>query len=185
MTGETVATVHWRALDRDGEDKCRLARLDHGWMLVGHARFRDATGWAAPDYVIRTGEDWRTTSADITGEHGGEPIALKLLRKEGHWTLNGEARPDLAGAEDVDLSFTPATNLMPLNRLPEVGRLETISAWLRFPGPQVSPLSQSYTRERGGLVLYSAEETGFETHLSVDTHGFVRRYPGLWESDSL
>lgn len=182
MTGETIGTIHWRALDRDGEDKCRLARLDQGWMLVGHARFRDAVGWAALDYVIRTGEDWRTTSADVTGEHGGDAIALKLLRDDDGWTLNGKARPDLAEAEDIDLSFTPATNLMPISRLPEVGRLETTAAWLRFPGPEVSALSQSYTRERGGLVRYAARDTGFETHLTIGLHGFVTSYPGLWEA---
>ncbi|WP_421905960.1 putative glycolipid-binding domain-containing protein [Mameliella sp.] len=183
MSGETLATIHWRALDRDGEDKCRLARLDQGWMLVGHARFRDATGWAALDYVIRVGADWCTTSADITGDYGGDAVALRLARGEDGWTVNEDPRPDLSAAEDVDLAFTPATNLMPLNRVPEVGRLETTSAWLRFPGPQVTPLTQAYTRERGGLVRYEAQETGFETHLSVDTHGFVTRYPGLWEAD--
>lgn len=182
MTGETVATIHWRALDRDGEDKCRLARLGKGWMLVGHARFRDAQGWAALDYVIRTGADWRTSSADITGEHGGVPVALRLARGAGGWTLNGALRPDLAEAEDIDLGFTPATNLMPLNRLPEVGRLETTAAWLRFPGPQVDPLHQCYTRERGGLVHYTAVETGFDSHLAVDAHGFVTLYPGHWEA---
>lgn len=182
MTGETVATIHWRALDRDGEDKCRLARVGAGWMLVGHARFRDAQGWAALDYVIRTGADWHTFSADITGEHGGGPVALRLLRGEDGWTLNGALRPDLAEAEDIDLGFTPATKLMPINRLPEVGRIDTIAAWLRFPGPEVSPLRQSYTRERGGLVRHAAVETAHESHLVVDDNGFVLRYPGLWEA---
>ena len=184
MSGETIATVQWRALDRDGEDKCRLARLDQGWMLVGHARFRDGNGWAALDYVIRVNDVWRTTSADVTGEHGGTPVAMRLVRESTGWTVNDEPRPDLNGAEDVDLSFSPATNLMPLNRLPEVGRLETTSAWLRFPGPTVSPLRQSYTRERGGMVRYTAEETGLETHLAVDGHGFITNYPGLWEVES-
>lgn len=181
MTGETVAQIRWRALDRDGEDKCRLARLDAGWMLVGHARFRDATGWAALDYVIRTDEAWHTTSADITGDHGGEKIALRLTRGADGWTFNGKPQPDLAEAEDIDLSFTPATNLMPLRRLPEVGKLTTVAAWLRFPGPQVTPLTQSYTRERGGLVRYAAQESGFETQLAVNDHGFITHYPGLWE----
>jgi hypothetical protein len=185
MTSETLATMHWRALDRDGEDKCRLARLDSGWMLVGHARFRDALGWAALDYVIRTDDAWLTTSADITGDHGGEGIALQIQRDAQGWTVNGAARPDLAEAEDIDLSFTPASNLMPLRRLPEVGRLSTFAVWVRFPGPQMSLLTQSYTRERGGLVRYAADETGFEAHLTVDGNGFVSAYPGLWEVAAL
>ncbi|MBT55444.1 MAG: hypothetical protein CMF72_18850 [Mameliella sp.] len=182
MSGETIATTQWRALDRDGEDKCRLARLDQGWMLVGHARFRDGNGWAALDYVIRVDADWCTTSADVTGEHGGDPVAVRLVRGRDGWTVNDAPRPDLRGAEDVDLAFTPATNLMPLNRVPEVGRLDTTAAWVRFPGPLVSPLTQSYMRERGGMVRYSAEETAFETQLAVDRHGFVTTYPGLWET---
>ncbi|KUF10523.1 putative glycolipid-binding domain-containing protein [Pseudoponticoccus marisrubri] len=185
MSGETIATMQWRALDRDGEDKCRLARLGAGWMLVGHARFRDGTGWAALDYVVRTDGDWRTTSADISGEYGGGAVGWRLLRDPtGTWQLNDTAQPQLDGAEDVDLGFTPATNLMPLRRLPEVGRLSTRAAWLRLPGPQVGILTQSYTRERGGLVAYEARESGYRTHLAVDAQGFVTTYPGLWEAAS-
>lgn len=180
---ETLTTLRWRALDRDGEDKCRLARLEAGFMLVGHARFRDGTGWAALDYVVRINDDWTTQSADVTGRHGGEDVAVKLLRNGAGWDMNGTAQPQLDGCEDVDFAFTPATNLMPLRRLPDVGRLETRAAWLRFPGPQVSALTQGYTRERGQIVAYRAEESGFSTQLAVGPDGFITTYPGLWEAD--
>lgn len=182
MSGTTLATAHWRALDREGEDKCRLARLDSGLMLVGHARFRDEAGWAALDYVVRTDSDGLTTSADVTGEHGGTSVAWKLERHGGDWSFNGSPQPDLQEADDVDLGFTPATNLLPLRRLPQVGRLETTAAWLTLPGPEVRLLSQTYRRERGHLVHYHAAETGFETQLAVDAAGFVTLYPGLWEA---
>ncbi|MBS0123431.1 putative glycolipid-binding domain-containing protein [Thetidibacter halocola] len=182
MTGQTVATAHWRALDRDGEDKCRLAMMDHGWMLVGHARFRDATGWAALDYVVRCDEGWHTLSCDVSGTQGGGAVALRLERNGADWTLNDTPQPDLRGATDVDLGFTPATNLMPIRRLPEVGTIRTCAAWLRVPGPLLDPLHQSYRRERGGYVHYAAEETGFAAYLEVDEHGFVTGYPGLWEA---
>lgn len=184
MTGTTLAKVAWRALDREGDDKCRLAQLDTGYMLVGHARFRDGIGWAALDYVVRTDQAWRTTTADITGEHGGDPVAWKLEREGHDWWFNGAPQPALHGAEDVDLSFTPATNLMPLRRLPQVGRLGTVSVWLRLPGPNLGRLTQSYTRGRGSLVHYSADETGHETQLEIDAHGFVTEYPGLWTAST-
>ncbi|MBU2963606.1 putative glycolipid-binding domain-containing protein [Citreicella sp. C3M06] len=183
---ETLTTIRWRALDRDGEDKCRLAQLGDGYMLIGHARFRDGAGWAALDYVVRIGADWKTLSADVTGRHGGDDVAVKLVRSGADWTLNGTAQPQLYGCEDVDFAFTPATNLMPLRRLPDVGRLTTQAAWLRCPGPpgsMVVTLSQSYTRERGQLVAYKAEETGTCQQLVVGPDGFVMTYPGLWEAD--
>ncbi len=182
MTAETVARAQWRALDRDGEDSCRLVALPGGWMLVGHARFRDGTGWAALDYVVRLDAGWLTQGADVTGTHGEAEIALRLVREGTQWWLNDTLCPQVEGATDVDFGFTPATNLMPLRRLPEVGRLDARAAWLRLPGPLLDPLNQTYTRERGGFVHYAAAETGFETHLSVDAAGFVTRYPGLWDA---
>ena len=178
---ETLATVHWRALDRDGEDKCRLARHEDGYMLVGHARFRDGTGWAALDYVVRCGPDWLTRSADVTGSVGGQEVRTRLTRQNGAWLLNGDVQPELADCTDVDFAFTPATNLMPLRRLPEVGRLSVCAAWMRLPGPRLDPLDQSYIRERGGLVGYESPQTGHSTQITVDPQGFPTLYPGLWQ----
>ncbi|KMK65934.1 putative glycolipid-binding domain-containing protein [Puniceibacterium sp. IMCC21224] len=181
MTGTPIASLHWRALDREGEDTCRLVRLDAGWMLIGHARFRDGPNFAALDYVIRCGLDWLTSSADITGTFADASVSLRILRSGLHWTLNGAPQPDVQGATDIDLGFTPATNLMPLRRLPEIGRIATRAAWLRGTDAALSPLDQTYTRARGGLVEYSAEQTNYATQLVVNPQGFVTRYPGLWE----
>ncbi|MDU8910746.1 putative glycolipid-binding domain-containing protein [Aestuariicoccus sp. MJ-SS9] len=184
MSGTTVAKVHWRALDRDGEDTCRLCHMDDGWMLVGHARFRSERGWSALDYVVRCGADWLTQSADVTGVHNGANVALRFLRTGEMWTLGDLPRPELRGASDIDFGFSPATNLMPVRRLPEVGRIDTKAVWLRDPAKPPETLDQSYTRERGGLVRYHAEQTGFTALLSLDDHGFVLAYPGLWEQDN-
>ena len=148
-------------------------------MLVGHARFRDATGWATLDYVVRCDLAWVTQSCDVTGTQGGGGVSLRLQRKDADWCLNDVWQPALAGCDAVALGFTPATTLMPVRRLPDVGVLRTRAAWLRLPGPLLDPLEQSYTRERGGFVR--CETCGAEArHLEVDSAGFVMRYPGAW-----
>lgn len=180
MTGQTVATAHWRALDREGEDSCRLSRVDGGWMLVGHARFRDEDGHAALDYVVRCDAAWQTLSADIAGRHDGKEIRVALHHEGDVWRLNDAPQPQVEGARDVDLAFTPATNLMPLRRLK--AQLPTRAAWLRYPSCELAPLDQTYAR---GLsedeVTYAAVQTGYSTRLRVDGSGFVILYPGLWE----
>ena len=186
MTGQTVANVHWRALDRDGEDKCRLARVDQGWLLIGHAKFRDDAGFAALDYVLRCDEAWHTLGADISGLHGGAQVKLHVECVKDDWQVNGVPQPDVTGARDIDLSFTPATNLMPLRRLMEQPDpwLAVPAAWLGYPALALSRLNQTYTRTRAaGRVDYVATETGFATRLDVDACGFVTLYPGLWEGD--
>lgn len=184
MPGQTIASADWRALDRVGEDSCRLARTSGGWLLVGHARFHDDDGFAALDYVVRCDADWHTLSADVSGTHENRTIRLVLHREAEDWTLNNEAQPQVRGARDVDFSFTPATNLMPLRRL-QAGTeqdLRTRAAWLRYPACELAPLDQVYA-VKGSEVIYSAKQTGYETRLNVDESGFVTLYPGLWEGE--
>ena len=185
MGGTIVGRMRWRALDREGEDSCTLTRLDGGWMLVGHARFHDASGWAALDYVVRCGPDWTTNSADISGIQGDARVGLCILRIGSDWQVNDVLQPQVAGATDIDLGFTPATNLMPLRRLPQIGRLPCRVAWLRDPTGRIEPLDQTYTRQRGGVVLYHAEQTGLTTQLRVNEQGFVTSYPGFWKARTL
>ena len=184
MTTETVAIAEWRALDRDGRDQCRLVRSDGGWMLVGHARFGEAEGRSRLDYVIRCDAEWHTQGADVSGVYREKPVALCIKRSDNDWVLNDLPQPDVEGAVDIDLGFTPATNLMPLRRLCEVGRMQARAAWLRDPESGLQPLNQAYTRERGGLVRYEAEQTGFQTELKVSSDGFVTLYPGYWEAQT-
>ena len=186
MSGQIIATARWRALDREGEDTCRLSHADHGWLLMGHARFRDAGVIAALNYVVRCDEAWRTLGADIAGMHGEREVQLRITRDRGHWLLNETAQPDVEDATDLDLSFTPATNLMPLRRL-MVSRntgLNVTAAWLRYPEVGLTRLDQAYGRTGlPDVASYSAQQTEFATQLGFDSSGFVTRYPELWEGE--
>ncbi|SLN20280.1 hypothetical protein ROJ8625_00728 [Roseivivax jejudonensis] len=183
MISETVAEIRWRALDREGRDSCRLVRQhDDGWMLLGHARFRAAGSESRIDYLVRCDPDWHTLGADVTGIWDGTRVALHIVREGPTWTLNQQRQDGLDDAVDIDLSFTPATNLMPIRRMPEIGGVSVRAAWLSAPGAPLGPLDQRYTRGRGGIVHYAAEQTGFSTDLRVASSGFVTEYPGLWEA---
>ncbi|WP_306112378.1 MULTISPECIES: putative glycolipid-binding domain-containing protein [Roseovarius] len=186
MTGKTVATITWRALHCEGQDTCRLARADHGWLLVGHARFHDDDGFAALDYVVRCTEDWQTLDADIAGTHGESEVRLHIDHRNGEWLLNETPQPGLEDATDIDLSFTPATNLMPLRRLAKQqdDTLTTRAAWLYYPAATLAPLDQTYQRTHTyGIMEYRAEQTDYSTTLEVNDAGFVTDYPDLWHAE--
>jgi len=91
--------------------------------------------------------------------------------------------PAVAGCLDVDLAFTPATNILPLRRLRlAVGESrEMTAAWVRFPDLSVEPLAQRYTRLDEGRVRYESRDGAFTAELEVDELGLVERYPPLWE----
>jgi hypothetical protein len=99
------------------------------------------------------------------------------------WTVQGRPMPGVSGCIDLDLAFTPATNLISIRRLAlRVGATADVTAaWLDFRANTLAPLRQTYRRLSSGEYSYSCPDLGFNATLLVDEDGFVRRYPPLWE----
>lgn len=183
MSSKHIATARWRALDRDGRDTCRLSQTDDGWILVGHAEFQDVLGHASLNYVVRCNSAWVTQSVDLAGQHEGSEVRTKMVNANGTWWIDHRAQPAVNGALDIDLSFTPTTNLMPLRRL-GTEDLAVSAAWLQYPCAKLVPLDQKYARTPvPNVMAYRAEQTNFATDLTVDATGFITHYPGLWEGE--
>ena len=181
MSAKHIATARWRALDREGQDTCRLSQTDEGWILLGHAQFRDELGQASLNYVVRCDRDWVTQSVDLAGQHERNEVRAKMVNAGGTWWVDDRAQPAVTGAHDIDLSFTPATNLMPLRRL-GTEDLPVAAAWLQYPQAKLVPLEQTYARTGVADVMrYRAKETDYSTELTVERTGVVTLYPGLWE----
>ena len=104
---------------------------------------------------------------------------------ERRWRLDGAERPEVEGCLDIDLNFSPSTNLLPIRRLDlAVGEQASVrAAWLRFPSFSLEPLQQRYHRLDGGLYRYESGGGRFTADLLVDESGFVTRYPGVWEAE--
>jgi hypothetical protein len=184
----TTSRMRWRRLDVPGHEEARAERTGDGWRLCGELH-ADETGVVARlRYEIDCDAGWRTRSALIQGVVGNEPFRLALTADgTGRWARDGSAVPELNGAADVDLGFTPATNTLPIRRLGlGVGESAPVrSAWLRFPELRLEPLDQTYTRESERSFRYRAIVDGepFVALLETDAFGRVLRYEGLWEAE--
>lgn len=178
--------ARWRRLDVPGREEACVKRTATGWRLTGELDVEE-TGLAAQlRYAIECDPEWRTRSALVEGEAGGALVRFALAADgAGQWTRDGNPLPDLSGALDVDLGFTPATNTLPIRRLALVvgGSAPVRSAWLRFPELRLEPLEQTYTREAEQTFRYHAFVDGepFIARLDTDVFGWVVRYEGLWE----
>lgn len=180
--------MRWRRLDVPGREEARVQRSATGWRLTGELHVDEAGVKAELHYEIRCDSEWRTRSALIEGEAAGEAVRFALAADgAGHWTRDGAPLPHLAGALDVDLGFTPATNTLPIRRLGlAVGDTAPVrSAWLRFPELRLEPLEQSYTRAGTQSFRYHATVDGepFIARLDTDAFGRVLLYEGLWEAE--
>ena len=175
----------WRRLDRPGHDLCRLTSSSKGWRLDGVAVFLDETGPAAIEYSIRCDLIWTTLGGTIRGVFGGREIEHEIARASSGWTLDGRSVPGLGHLVDLDLSFTPATNLIQLRRVPiKLGeRIDLPAAWFDLATAELAELPQTYQRRSPRSYWYEAPSVGYEGLLTLDAGGFVRRYPGLWEAE--
>ncbi len=57
-------------------------------------------------------------SARVTGWLAATPVDIAVWVDAARgWTINGWSCPDLDGCDDINLSFSPATNLLPIRRI--------------------------------------------------------------------
>jgi hypothetical protein len=114
-------------------------------------------------------------------------VALDVVRAAiGNWTVGGAPAPSLKGCDDIDLGFSPATNLLPIRRLElAVGASAVVrAAWIRFPELTTEVLEQTYTRLNPERYLYESAGGSFRRELIVDVFGFVLDYPDLWRAEA-
>lgn len=181
----------WRRLDLPGHDSAILTTTGSSSLLRGMAVFRDERGPTALKYDVRCDGRWITTEAHIQGWRAGLPIELIIRRDPtGRWVLSDSVANDVDGCLDLDLSFTPATNVLPLRRLGlSVGqRAEVRSAWLEWPEARLTPLVQRYHRQSAMEYEYEADlpdAVPFTAALRVDSDGWVVDYAGLWRAEPL
>lgn len=169
-----------------GHEACRLFRLDNEWRLEGTAVFSHESRPCRLSYLIACDSSWNTLSGMVSGWVGDNLVNIELaVDEQRRWKMNGTTQAQVDGCVDVDLNFSPSTNLLPIRRLNlEVGQLaEVKAAWLRFPGFELEPFAQVYTRVDKSVYRYSSRDGEFAADLTVDDVGFPTVYPGLWEAE--
>jgi hypothetical protein len=181
-----INTILWRRLDAAGHDACRLVQLESDWRLEGTAAFEHGGVPACLAYEVHCDGEWRTREGVVHGWVGAQPIDFRVARTpDGIWTLNGQVVPHLGDCVDLDLGFTPATNLFQLRRAAlQVGQAADVSvAWLDVLVGSLETLSQRYERRTAEAYWYEAPRFDYFALLQVNTVGFVEKYPGLWEAE--
>ncbi|MFS0713385.1 putative glycolipid-binding domain-containing protein [Microbacterium sp. 2P01SA-2] len=156
-------------------ERCTTEYSDEGIRMVGEVDGGDE----GCRYAIRLGVDGGFRHATVAA--GERSIAIENI--EGTWTVDGEPRPDLAGATDLDITATPATNALPIRRLRlAVGSRDDIEvAWVQVPSLEVRLSRQRYTRVGPRAYCFESRDHDFRRTLTVDEDGFVLSYPGLFE----
>jgi hypothetical protein len=177
--------ILWRWMDRPGHEAAHLESIAGEWHLRGTSVLMEAGQPCSLSYHVVCDGAWRTRRATVRGWVGARPVDVEIEAEGGRWRMNGAVVPAVEGCVDVDLNFSPCTNLLPIRRLElAVGGEGAVSAaWLRFPGFQLERLDQSYRRTGERTYRYESADGAFMRDLDVDEAGFPTRYPDFWEAE--
>jgi hypothetical protein len=184
MNGRFEQAGLWCRLDTPGHDACVVLRSSKGWRLSGTAVFSLDNSPCQLSYEVDCDADWHTRTAQVHGWLGGDVVKVAIAAVPGRrWRLNGAEQPLAAGCIDVDLGFTPATNLILIRRVElRIGQAaDAPAAWLPFPDLRLERLEQEYCRDGPEHYHYRASGVGYEAVLSVNNGGLVVDYPRLWK----
>jgi hypothetical protein len=178
-------SVLWRRLDTPGHEACRVSLQGFHWRLSGTAVFAHEREPCRLDYAVTCDSEWRTLSGSVAGWVGQRAVDVEISVDDGgRWRLDGAECPAVDGCTDLDLNFSPSTNLLPIRRLGlEVGAEELVrAAWLRFPSFTLEPFEQVY-RRTGELAYRYGTPSGFSADLRVNAAGLVLDYANVWVAE--
>ena len=180
-----VETILWKSIPWPGHESARLLSLDDAWQLEGAATFLNETSPCRLDYVITCDRDWSSRRATVNGWVGDRAIDVTIEAVDGVWRMNGVEQKQVAHCIDVDLNFSPSTNLLPIRRLNlDVNQSADVrTAWLRFPSFALELLEQRYTRLAEDRMRYESFTTNFTAELRVSPNGFVLDYENIWAGE--
>lgn len=182
----TIRSVLWRSVDWPGHEACRVFSRDAEWHLEGSAVFSHEQRPCRLDYHLRCDASWTTLSGRVSGWLGQSSVDLEITADpDRNWCVNGVQCPAVTGCVDLDLNFSPSTNLLPIRRLNlSVGQeAEVRAAWLRFPSFELETLVQVYRRINKSTYQYRSEPD-FVADLEVNDVGLVTNYRGLWVAET-
>ncbi|WP_257668530.1 putative glycolipid-binding domain-containing protein [Parapedobacter tibetensis] len=134
-------------------------------------------------YKLHATDDWTTQSVAITVD--AETSFSLAFQKDQHggWSDgNGNKPLDLAGCIDVDISMTPFTNTLTINRsqLDEGASEETNVVYIDVLKQTCRSVGQRYTRVGQASYKYENLESEFMSVVETDEDGIVINYPGIW-----
>jgi len=179
-----VRQIFWSGLHYHSSEKCTIVTGDAGYEISGLILGCSDGVIYETRYRIEADTGWSTRYVTLESEQDGRLFSLSCnCAAPGNWQINGRPEAAFAGAADVDISLTPFTNTLPVNRLRlQEGASEAIRLlYIDVLEQAVRPVQQRYTRLTGTSYRYEHIPKDFEAVLEVDACGLVIHYPGLFE----
>lgn len=180
--------IFWEPIDGDGFEHLKVKDQKDLIFFDGIIIRKQDDVTYRVFYQITCDASWKFRKLELTVE-SDTPKTLNLsVDKSGLWYDDkGLWYQQLDGCIEPDISFTPLTNTLPINRLNlQEGETAKIKvAYINLPELTITPVSQSYAcisrTEKKSTYLYKNLDSGFEAEIQVDKDSFVINYPDMFQ----
>ncbi|QNL50218.1 putative glycolipid-binding domain-containing protein [Olivibacter sp. SDN3] len=135
------------------------------------------------NYEVHINEKWQVNAVSINGHLDDEFISWHYLFASNRWLTDDGGKEFPLGYYDIDISVSPFTNTLAINRLMlKVGEKKTINVlYFDVLEQRVYIASQCYTRLDQQLYRFENTEGDFMAEITIDEDGFVINYPKLFK----
>lgn len=184
--GLKSVSVLWRRILDGGSDEYCSLRAEAGEACI-EGRLVGLSSELEPffcSYRIAASPSLTASrQLSVRYESGNRCRSLALSRTEAGWAVDG-IEPLFVEADEIDLEWSPLTNLFPIRRLIERGgeSLTMTAAWVRLSELRVERSTQRYDRIDDRTTRYTNLDSGFSALVLHDEQGFPVNYEGVWES---
>jgi uncharacterized protein len=169
-----MIVLSWDGLELNSTETCSVSESEGGIRVEStvHGTFGQCK------YTLLADDHWQFRSlALVLGSR-----SLRIDFDGTVWTVDGRERQDLEAAREVDIAISPLSNTLPIRRLElAIGEsVDITTAYVAVPNLTVVTDSQRYTRLADHEYRYESRDSNFERVITVDEHGLVVIYPGLF-----
>jgi uncharacterized protein len=176
-------TLLWTSQEYHSKEYCTIRKVRTGTEVNSVILGMHKKTIYKIDYQTRINKNGETIFVEIKFD-SKDPWSTGAFQSdgEGHWTRNGKSLKRFDGCIDIDISLTPFTNSLPVNRLKLENKEQQFIKVIYFDILQkrVTTARQSYSRLSKYKYLYENVPHTFQATISVDGCGMVLDYPGLF-----
>lgn len=176
-------SIIWKGLDSYSTEHCHIMLCESGPVVQATIIGAEKGKVYKTGYVIKCNEKWHTLSLDLSSSFD-DVLSEHRLRSDGrgNWTQDGKDAAFLKGCLDIDISQTPFTNSLFINRANlQVGSMQEVSLiYVDVLQRELSVKLQQYTRLSRRQYRFANVPNDFEALVSVDDSGIVTHYEGLF-----
>ncbi|MDQ0218781.1 hypothetical protein ELQ35_05220 [Peribacillus cavernae] len=176
--------IMWENIEDFGCEYLNISRDESGLVAKGTTIFLSKSEPCKVTYEMVMDPFWITKSLKVKTESNEKAIEINS-DGQGKWFDNkGYELDHLKGAIDVDISATPFSNSLPINRHTwnKSQKRDFEMAFVSVPDMEIIKVNQSYTflGDQNHSRTFFYQSGLFETNIVVDENGYVLDYPGIF-----